>query len=182
MVKIGGWGGGSRFALTPLSHVKCFPTLWCVTLTPSPSYCFLSSKVRNDHAHTYRQGKAVISSIHVWLCINCMCVAPPPFPSRGSFYSSHPAAGIRLAFGRFDHSGSLSEQEEIPLTSRSRVLLAFCVFPKVFSLCVLQPVLVSHIPHVMTHYPSTQNTVSPGYFTAVIKSRSRPCCFISLIL
>lgn len=54
-------------------------------------------------------------------------------------------------------------------------------FLKSVSLCVLWPVLVTHIPRVMIHYPSTQNTVSPCYFTAMIKSSSHACCFITLI-
>lgn len=121
------------------------------------------------------KGKAVIGCIE---CVNVHLLYPPPAP----FYSSHHTAGIREAFGRFMRSGSLSEQEEIPLTSRVRVLLAFMFFLMSVRLCVLQPVRVSHIPQVMTHYPSTQNTVSPCYFTAMIKSSSHTCCFISLIL
>lgn len=103
-------------------------------------------------------------------------------PCQDPFYSSHHTTGIRQAFGSFNRSGSLSEQEEIPLTSRVRVWLVIIFFLKSVSLCVLQPVLVSHIPQVMTHYPSTQNTVSPRYFTAMIKSTSHTCCFITLIL
>lgn len=39
-------------------------------------------------------------------------------------------------------------------------------------------VLVTHIPQVMTHYPST-HTVSSRYFTGMIKSSSHTC-FITL--
>lgn len=184
-----GWGRwGAYRQLFDVLLPLCFD----VFLTPFHSYGFHNAKVRNDHAHTWSHLGRNICSTQVkgcdWLHWMCECASttpshptlPPHLP--GSFYLSHRTAGIRLAFGRFIHSGSLSEQEEIALTSRVRVLLAFMFFLVSVSLCVLQPVWVSHIPQVMTHYPSTQNTVSPCYFTAMIKSSSHTCCFISRIL
>ena len=121
--------------------------------------------------------------VHLCVCV-CVCVRACSHwglaACQDPLHSGHGTTGIRQAFGRFNRSGSLSEQEEIPLTSRVKVWLAFIFFLKSVGLCVRRPVLVTHIPEVMTHYPST-HTVSPRYFTAMIKSSSHTCCFIALI-
>lgn len=118
------------------------------------------------------------------MCECASTIPPPPLPSLPRtllFKSSYcrDSAGFWeiCAFWEFEwaRGNTLNEQGV-------RVLLAFLFFLMSVSLCVLQPVGLSHIPRLMTHYPSTQNTVSPCYFTAMMKSGSHTCCFISLIL